>query len=185
MSILDILLGKPIATSDERGEQVGVSAGIPIFGLDALSSAAYGPQAALTLLLPLGLAGVVFIIPPSLFVGPLLLTIALGLSKTVLAGGHPVPVALPPAPLPAATAVVGLWLLLQVFSNGCTAMTGVEAVSNGVRAFREPTVNTAQRALTAIIGLLIVLLAGIAYLVPAYGVAATDPGPPGYRNVLP
>jgi hypothetical protein len=51
MSILDILLGKPIATSDERGEQVGVSAGIPIFGLDALSSAAYGPEAALTLLI--------------------------------------------------------------------------------------------------------------------------------------
>src|SRR5438309_7975994 len=249
MSILDILLGKPLATSDERGEQVGVSAGIPIFGLDALSSAAYGPEAALTLLIPLGLAGVahivpisasiivlltivyfsyrqtiaaypggggsytvasenlgtfpgllaaaalmldyiltaavgisagvgalvsavptlephtlslclgilalvtlvnlrgvreagiIFTIPTYLFVGTLLLTIAVGLSKTVLAGGHPAPVVPPPAPLPAATtAGVWLWLLLQVFSNGCTAMTGVEAVSNGVRAFREPTV---------------------------------------------
>ena len=292
MSVLDILLGKPLATSDERGEQVGVSAGIPIFGLDALSSAAYGPEAALTLLIPLGLAGVahivpisasiivlltivyfsyrqtiaaypggggsytvasenlgtfpgllaaaalmldyiltaavgisagvgalvsavptlephtlslclgilalitlvnlrgvreagiVFILPTYLFVGTLLLTIAVGLSKTILAGGHPVPVVPPPAPLPAATGVVGLWLLLQVFSNGCTAMTGVEAVSNGVRAFREPTVNTAQRALTVIIGLLIVLLAGIAYLVRAYGIAATDPGEPGYQSVL-
>src|SRR5205807_573126 len=65
MSILDILLGKPLATSDERGEQVGVSAGIPIFGLDALSSAAYGPEAALTLLIPLGLAGVAHIVPIS------------------------------------------------------------------------------------------------------------------------
>src|SRR6516162_1138445 len=65
MSVLDILLGKPIATSDERGEQVGVSAGIPIFGLDALSSAAYGPEAALTLLIPLGLAGVAYIVPIS------------------------------------------------------------------------------------------------------------------------
>ena len=291
MSVLDILLGKPIATSDERGEQVGVSAGIPIFGLDALSSAAYGPEAALTLLIPLGLAGVayivpisasiivllaiayfsyrqtiaaypggggsytvasenlgtfpglvaaaalmldyiltaavgisagvgalvsavptlqpltlslclgilvlitlanlrgvreagiVFIIPTYLFVGTLLVAIAIGLTKTVVAGGHPVAVVASPAALPAPTAVASLWLLMQVFSNGCTAMTGVEAVSNGVRAFREPTVKTAQRALTVIIGLLIVLLAGIAYLVRAYGIAATDPGQLGYQSM--
>jgi len=292
MAFLDLLLGKPIATSDERGEQVGVSAGIPIFGLDALSSAAYGPEAALTLLIPLGAmgsayiapisasiivlltivyfsyrqtitaypagggsytvatenlgtfpglvaaaalmldyvltaavgisagvgalvsavptlephtlsfclgilvlltlvnlrgvreAGVAFIIPTYLFVGTLLLTIALGIAHTIAAGGHPAPTVAPPTPLPASTAIASLWLLLQVFSNGCTAMTGVEAVSNGVRAFREPTVRTAQRALTVIIGLLIVLLAGIAYLVRAYGITATDPGQPGYQSVL-
>ena len=65
MSVLDILIGKPLATSDERAEQIGVSAGIPIFGLDALSSAAYGPEAALTLLIPLGAAGVAYIVPIS------------------------------------------------------------------------------------------------------------------------
>ena len=63
-------------------------------------------------------------------------------------------------------------------------MTGVEAVSNGVKAFREPTVRNAQRTLTVIIGLLIVLLAGIAYLIRAYGVAATDPGLSGYQSAL-
>jgi len=63
-------------------------------------------------------------------------------------------------------------------------MTGVEAVSNGVRAFRDPTVRNAQRTLSVIIGLLIVLLAGIAYLIRAYGIAATDPGKPGYQSVL-
>jgi hypothetical protein len=81
-------------------------------------------------------------------------------------------------------ATAGVWLLLQAFSNGCTAMTGVEAVSNGVRAFREPRVQTAQRTLTVIIGMLIVLLAGIAFLVRAYGIAATDPSQPGYQSVL-
>src|SRR5712671_1008019 len=65
MSFVDILLGKPLATSDERAEQIGPVAGIPIFGLDALSSAAYGPEAALTLLIPLGAAGVAYIIPIS------------------------------------------------------------------------------------------------------------------------
>jgi hypothetical protein len=62
-------------------------------------------------------------------------------------------------------------------------MTGVEAVSNGVTAFREPVVKTAQRTLTAIIAILIVLLAGIAFLCRAYQVGATNPGP-GYQSVL-
>jgi amino acid transporter len=292
MSVLDILLGKPLATSDERAEQIGTSSGIPIFGLDALSSAAYGPEAALTLLIPLGAAGIAYIVPVSLsiivlltivyfsyrqtiaaypggggsytvasenlgtfpgllaaaalmidyvlvvavgisagvgalvsavprlqphtvvicigilaaitlvnlrgvreagiffmvptylFVGTLLTAIAIGMFKTVLAGGHPVPVEAPPAAGTAVIAAASAWVLLQVFSNGCTAMTGVEAVSNGVRAFRDPTVRNAQRTLTVIIGLLIIMLAGIAFLVRAYGIAATDPGSTSYQSVL-
>jgi amino acid transporter len=292
MSVLDILLGKPLATSDERAEQIGTSSGIPIFGLDALSSAAYGPEAALTLLIPLGAAGIAYIVPVSLsiivlltivyfsyrqtiaaypggggsytvasenlgtfpgllaaaalmidyvlvvavgisagvgalvsavprlqphtvvicigilaaitlvnlrgvreagiffmvptylFVGTLLTAIAIGMFRTVLAGGHPVPVEAPPAAGTAVIAAASAWVLLQVFSNGCTAMTGVEAVSNGVRAFRDPTVRNAQRTLTVIIGLLIIMLAGIAFLVRAYGIAATDPGSAGYQSVL-
>jgi amino acid transporter len=291
MAIQDLLLGKPLATSDERAEQIGPAAGIPIFGLDALSSAAYGPEAALTLLIPLGAAGVAYIVPISasiivlltivyfsyrqtiaaypggggsytvatenlgkypgllaaaalmldyvltaavgisagvgalvsaapslqphtegiclgilivitivnlrgvreagvffmvptyLFVGTLLGAIFWGVAKAILAGGHPAAVQAPPHAAPAAAAV-SVWMMLQVFSNGCTAMTGVEAVSNGVRAFREPTVKHAQRTLTTIIGLLIMMLAGIAYLVRAYGIAATDPGLPGYQSVL-
>src|SRR5260370_7191323 len=85
MSILDILLGKPLATTDERGEQVGVSAGIPIFGLDALSSAAYGPEAALTLLIPLGLAGVAHIVPISVSIIVLLTIVYFSYRQTIAA----------------------------------------------------------------------------------------------------
>src|ERR1700721_1909380 len=63
MSLTDSIIGKPLATSEERAEQIGVAAGIPIFGLDALTSAAYGPEAAMTLLIPLGLPGVHYIVP--------------------------------------------------------------------------------------------------------------------------
>lgn len=63
MTFTDFLVGRPLATSEERAEQIGTSAGIPIFGLDALSSAAYGPEAALTLLIPLGLVGSQYIFP--------------------------------------------------------------------------------------------------------------------------
>src|SRR5467141_108570 len=291
MNILDAIVGKPLRTSDERAEQIGVREGIPIFGLDALSSAAYGPEAALSLLIPLGVlgvqyiipisaaiivllvivyfsyrqtiaaypsgggsytvarynlgtfpsllaaaalltdyiltaavgisagvgalvsavpslqphtvvlcvgilvvitilnlrgirqAGVVFMVPTYLFVGTLLITIVGGLVRVALSGGHPVPVT-PLPPPPTMTEAVTLWLLLKVFASGCTALTGVEAVSNGVKAFREPAVKNAQRTLTVIIFLLAVLLAGISYLVKVYGIAATDPGHAGYQSLL-
>ncbi len=290
MSVADLLFGRPLASSDERAEKVGPAAGIPIFGLDALSSAAYGPEAALTLLIPLGAAGVgyilpitfsilllltilyfsyrqtiaaypngggsytvarenigegagllaasalmidyvltaavgisagvgalvsavpglqphtlalclaillivtivnlrgvreagvAFMIPTWLFVGCLFIMIGIGVVKTLLAGGHPAPVESMPH-LPAATAAVSLWLLLKVFSSGCAAMTGVEAVSNGVRAFREPTAPNAQKALTVIILILMVLLAGVAWLASAYRIGATDPVK-NYESVL-
>jgi hypothetical protein len=63
-------------------------------------------------------------------------------------------------------------------------MTGVEAVSNGVQAFREPVVPAARRTLTAIIAILIVLLLGIAYLARVYHIGATEPGTPHYQSVL-
>jgi amino acid transporter len=291
MNIVDILLGQPLATEEEQAERIGAAKGIPIFGLDALSSAAYGPEAALTLLIPLGMAGVAYILPisvsivlllgivyisyrqtiqaypqgggsytvasenlgtwagllaaaalmidyvltaavgisagvgalvsavPSLqphtltmclgilfiltmvnlrgvqetgaiFLAPtylfilcLLGMIALGVAKAVLAGGHPAPVVAPPR-LTGSTQAASAWLLLRAFASGCTAMTGVEAVSNGVMAFKEPTYRRAQHTLTIIIGILMSMLLGIAYLAPAYGVAATPPGEQGYESLL-
>ena len=63
-------------------------------------------------------------------------------------------------------------------------MTGVEAVSNGVQAFREPTRPNAKRTLTLIIVLLMAMLAGIALLCRAYNIGATDPNSSGYQSVL-
>jgi amino acid transporter len=290
-SIMNLLFGRPLATSEERAEHIGPIAGIPVFGLDALSSAAYGPEAALTLLIPLGLlgvhyivpvsaaivvlltivyfsyrqtidayprgggsytvasqnlgegagllaaaalmidyiltaavgisagvgalisavpslqphtlqlclgvlfiltivnmrgvhdTGVVFMIPTYLFTATLLIVIGAGGWHVLHSGGHPHPVTALPA-IPAATTAVSLWLLLKVFSSGCTAMTGVEAVSNGVMAFRDDTRKNAKITLTIIIVLLGVLLAGIALLCRAYGIGATNPDGPGYESVL-
>ena len=128
-------------------------------------------------------AGLIFAVPTYLFVGTLLTTIVVGVFRVVLSGGHPTPVVPPATPSPM-LATVSYWLLLKVFASGCTALTGVEAVSNGVKAFREPAVKNAQRALTVIIFLLAVLLAGISYLVKAYGIVATHPGKPGYQSLL-
>src|ERR1700730_15550492 len=83
MNILDLLVGKPLKTSDERAERIGPIAGIPIFGLDALSSAAYGPEAALTLLIPLGLLGVSYIFPITLSIVVLLVIVYFSYGQTI------------------------------------------------------------------------------------------------------
>jgi hypothetical protein len=57
MSLKNLLLGEPLATYEEGKQRVGPLAGIPMLGLGALASAAYGPEAAMTLLIPLLLRG--------------------------------------------------------------------------------------------------------------------------------
>lgn len=291
MSILELLFGKPLRTDEQEQEKIGPSRGIPVLGLDALASAAYGPEAALTVMLALGAAasryiipitavivvvlallylsyrqtieaypngggsytvasqnlgmypglvaaaalsldyvlnvavaisagvgaivsavprllpytlplalailvfltlvnlrgireaGLVFLLPTYLFVGTLGVVIVLGVVRTLLSAGHPTPIVAPRPPI-TATATVSVWLLVRSFASGTTAMTGVEAVSNGVPLFREPAVKNAQWTLTAIVGLLILLLIGVAYLCPAYGVVATPPAAAGYQSVL-
>ena len=170
---------------------VGVSAGV-----GALISAVPGLQPhtlelCLTVLLILTVinmrgvhdTGVVFMVPTYLFTGTLLIVIGVGACHAVWNGGHPEPVTPLPV-LPPATVAVSLWLLMKVFSSGCTAMTGVEAVSNGVMAFRDDTRRNAKITLTIIIALLAILLAGIALLCQAYGISATNPNGPGYESVL-
>ncbi len=63
-------------------------------------------------------------------------------------------------------------------------MTGVEAVSNGVNAFREPKVRNAHGTLAAIVAILALLLSGIAHVAQSYGIAAMDQTKPGYQSVV-
>lgn len=128
-------------------------------------------------------AGRLFELPTYLFVGCFLIVIVIGGYAAITGGGHPHPVLPPPAP-PKAAEALGWWLLLRAFASGCTAMTGIEAVSNGVNAFREPQVRNARLTLSLIVVTLGILLAGIAYLAMAYGVMAMDQTQPGYQSVL-
>ncbi len=262
-----------------------------MLGLDALSSAAYGPEAALTLLLPLGAAGPRYIGPLTLVILAVLAVLYVSYRQTISAyptgggsytvakenlgvrlgllaaaallldyilnvavgnsagggragfgdtpaasryssalSGHPhahhprqssrsagvgpglcaahlsVPgdtrrnarirplqvagVRRPPrssrpsGPLSHAAAAVSLWLLLRAFVSGCTAMTGVEAVSNGVTAFADPAQERAKRTLGFIVLFLALLLGGIAYLCRAYGIGAAHPDSPAYQSVI-
>ena len=128
-------------------------------------------------------AGRLFALPTYLFIGCFAGVIAAGAWAALASGGHPVPV-VPPPPLPPAADALGLWLALRAFAAGCTAMTGVEAVSNGVSAFREPVVARARNTLTVIVVTLGALLLGIGWLARAYGIGAMDQAAPGYQSVL-
>lgn len=286
-----LLMGRPIPDRAEQAEQVGPARGVAMLGLDALASAAYGPEALLTILIVIGAASARHVLPLSLlicavlllvslsyrqtiaaypngggaytvardnlgrgpgliaaaslaldyilnvavaiaagvgalvsalpallpwtlplclfmlalltlvnvrgvrstssllllptyfFVGCLLVTIAIGVGRAVTSGWHPSPVA-PPASVAGATTPVSAWLLVRAFANGSTAMTGIEAVSNGVPIFRAPSVVGARRTLAAITAILIALLLGVAVLCRIYEITATPPGEAGYQSVL-
>ncbi len=289
MSLSRSLLGRTLANREAEQGKIGVLEGVPSMGLDGLGSAAYGPEAALTVLAPLGAAGLGIIGPVTAIILLLLavlffsywqtiaaypsnggsytvakenlgenagllaaaalmvdymLNVAVGISAGIgaftsaapamqaytlplclavlavvtlvnlrgtkesglafgvptylfiaalggilalgawkVATGTATPVIAPPT-LPVAAAASSLWLLLRTFAAGCTAMTGVEAVSNGVGAFREPRARHAHGTLAAIVLVLGLLLAGIAYLCTAYHVGAMDQTKPGYQSVL-
>jgi hypothetical protein len=109
--------------------------------------------------------------------------LGIGILRIVTSDGHLQPI-VPPSRFAASASAVGPWLFIRAFASGCTAMTGVEAISNGISAFQEPRVKHAHRTLTAIVLILAALLAGIAYLAHAYGISAMDQSKPGYQSVL-
>ena len=85
MSILTWLFGHHLATADEGQHRVGVWAGIPMLGLDALASAAYGPEAALTVLIVVGSPGVAAIKPITFLIVGLLALVYLSYRQTIAA----------------------------------------------------------------------------------------------------
>lgn len=129
-----------------------------------------------------GEAGWLFALPTYLFICCFLGVIGYGVIRIVLEG-DPAPVVAPP-PLPPVSGEATVWLLMHAFASGCTAMTGVEAVSNGVGSFRKPVLRNAYVTLTIIVAVLGMLLAGIATVASVFGIGAMDQTETGYQSVL-
>ncbi|HXR87848.1 MAG TPA: APC family permease [Stellaceae bacterium] len=289
-SLVNLLLGRPVANAQAQSRSLTVFEGVPAMGLDGIGSASYGPEAALSILVAAGSAGlhalgpimaVIIALLATLWfsywqtisaypgngssyivarenLGPVaglvaasalmvdyVLNVAVGISAGVgalisaipvlqshilllclsilaiitlvnlrgtresglawsvptysmivclgglllwgtakiLASGDVQPLIPPPA-IPKATEALSWWLILRAFASGCTAMTGVEAVSNGVTAFREPRQRYAHGTLSVIVLVLGFLLGGIAITAHAFGVMAMDQSQPGYQSVL-
>ena len=108
-------------------------------------------------------SGRIFAVPTYLFVGSCALMLLVGLVRQFTGQLTPIPDG-QTAPLPPGTAAVGVLLVLHAFASGCTALTGVEAISNGVPAFRRPEAQNARRTLIAMGAILGTLFIGVSYL---------------------
>jgi amino acid transporter len=115
-------------------------------------------------------SGALFAGPTYVFIGATTLVIVLGFAKIVL-GEAPGSLAhaAPPLEEHEATQGLGLFLILKAFSSGCAAMTGIEAISNGVPAFKKPEADNARTTLAWMAGILLFLFLGITFLASRYG----------------
>ena len=114
-------------------------------------------------------SGKIFALPTYLFVGGLGLVIVVGLGRALfgVAEDHPLP------PVPAVEGLT-LFLLLRAFSSGCTALTGIEAISNGVPAFRDPASKNAAITMVWMASMLAGLFLGITILAHLYGLVPRE-----------
>src|SRR5439155_21240347 len=96
-----------------------------------------------------------------------------GLGIWPLLTGTVLPV-VPVDPVRSTQAPLTLFLLLTAFSNGCTAMTGVEAVSNGVPAFRPPEAKNAAATMLMMVVLALTMFLGITLLAQAYHILPSE-----------
>ena len=120
-------------------------------------------------------SGTVFAIPTYGFVASILLLVVLGLARC-LGGCPPVGVSSELIPDAATTAAaVGLFAILKAFSQGATALTGVEAISNGVPAFKRPQARNAAATLAIMGTIAVTMFLGISWLAThMYGVVASE-----------
>jgi amino acid transporter len=117
-------------------------------------------------------SGRLFAGPTYVFIVSILAMIAVGAWRYFAGTLQPVPAG--EHALPTGTSLLPVFMLLTAFSNGCTALTGVEAVSNGVPAFRPPESKNASQTLVAMAVMSIAMFIGITLLAHAYDIVPTD-----------
>ena len=128
-------------------------------------------------------SGSIFAVPTYLFLVGIFVLLAIGFVRNAMEGFavHPPP---PEAAELAGTGTLTLFVVLKAFSSGCAAMTGVEAISDGVPAFKPPEWKNARTTLTWMICILAVTFAGITFLAHQYGTFPREADNPGYETVV-
>ena len=118
-------------------------------------------------------SGAIFAVPTYFFIGMMVLTVGLAFFR-LLAGTLGVVQGPPPLETGPELRAIGLFLLLHAFSSGTTALTGVEAISNGITAFKEPRTRNAGITLIWMSCILGVLFLGITYLAGQIGAIPSE-----------
>jgi len=120
-------------------------------------------------------SGAIFAAPTYFFIIALTSLIVIGLVKVII-GDAPGSLlhAAPPETSEAATKTLGLFLILKAFSSGCAALTGIEAISNGVPAFKAPEATNARTTLAWMAGILLFLFLGVTFLASRFGLVPNE-----------
>jgi amino acid transporter len=126
-------------------------------------------------------SGTIFSVPTYLFIAGIFVMLVIGLVRNALNG---FPVQEPSREAIAGTSSVGIFLILRAFSSGCGALTGVEAISDGVPAFQPPEWRNARTTLTWMISILAVTFAGITFLAHQFGAIPLPADEAGYETVI-
>ncbi len=126
-------------------------------------------------------SGTIFAIPTYLFLLAIGTMIVIGIARNATNGFE---AQQPPSHVIAGSGSITLFLILRAFSSGCSALTGVEAISDGVPAFRKPEWKNARTTLTWMIGILAVMFASITFLAHQYGAVPMDQAESGYETVV-
>ena len=121
-------------------------------------------------------SGNIFAVPTYLFIGLALGIVAIGVSRIVTGTVEQFPT--PPDAVPFGTETLGVLLLLKAFAGGSVALTGVEAIANGVPAFKPPEARNAADTMTAMAILLAILFVGLTVVAVAFGLRPTEEGGP-------
>ena len=121
-------------------------------------------------------SGNIFAIPTYLFIGLALTIVAIGAVRIVT--GDASPVTAEPDAVPFGSETLGILLLLKAFAGGSVALTGVEAIANGVPAFKPPEAKNAANTMTTMAVLLAVLFVGLTIFAVQFGIRPTEEGGP-------
>jgi amino acid transporter len=126
-------------------------------------------------------AGVLFALPTYAFVTSILILIGTGVSRCATSG---CPRAVVPHPIASGTGVVTLFVVLRAFASGSTALTGVEAIANGVNAFRRPHGRNAAKTLATLGTIAIVMFVGVSWLAVHMHAVPAESGTPSVLSQL-
>jgi amino acid transporter len=173
--LIDYVMTVAVSTSSAVEQLISINPGINAFRIEVAI-------VAITLITIANLRGLresgnIFAIPTYVFVVLALGIVAIGAYNIL--SGQVVEVAPHPEAMPLGTETIGIFLILRAFASGSVALTGTEAVANGVPAFKPPEAKNAANTLVIMAVLLAILFVGITVVADAYQVVPSEEGSGG------
>lgn len=126
-------------------------------------------------------SGTIFAVPTYLFLIAIMALLMIGIARNAVTGFE---VHEPTREAMVGTGSISVFLILRAFASGSAALTGVEAISDGVPAFQPPEWRNARTTLTWMIGILAVTFSGITFLAHQYGAVPMEQAEAGYETVV-